>query len=249
MDPILYTSANGGGANFGRQTVIANNLANANTTGFKSDIYEAQTMYVKSAGGANTYGQAFTTQNPNNVDFSAGAIVNTNRNLDVAVVNSNGWLAVQDTGGKEAYTKAGAFAINANGMLVTPSGKPVIGGGGPISVPPADSIIIGTDGTISIVPQGADPSATTVIDRLKLVTLDNTAITKNTDGLFQLKSGSVAPADNNVTVVSGALEGSNVSPVDQMVSMITSGRDFEINMNLMSTLNENLSKLSQVIHE
>lgn len=246
MDPILYNAANGGRSNFGRQEVLANNLANANTPGFRADLYQAQTMYTQAADGS--LGQAFNVQTPNGVDLTPGEMIPTGRNLDVAV-SGNGWFAVRDSQGNESYTKAGSLRLDVNGLLTTTSGKSVMGNGGPISIPPAKSIDIGVDGTISIVPLGGDSKSSTVVDRIKMVTLDKNNISKNGDGLFQLKNGGAAPADNAVNLRSGVLEGSNVQAVEQMVAMITAGRDFETHMNLMSTINENLQKLTQVLHE
>ncbi|WP_133135528.1 flagellar basal-body rod protein FlgF [Legionella rowbothamii] len=246
MDPILYNAANGGRSNFARQEVIANNLANVGTTGFRADMYQAQTLYVQGAKGGNNYGQSFTVQNPSAADFTPGPIVVTGRNLDVAV-NGKGWLAVRGSDGKEAYTKAGSLNIDANGFLVTASGKQVIGNGGPISIPPATNIDIGTDGTITIVPTGNGPQSATTVDRIKMVSLDPAGITKGKDGLFQLKNGGVAPADNTLKLTSGALEGSNVQAVEQMVAMINAGRDFETHMNLLSTMGENAQKLTQLL--
>lgn len=248
MEPILYNAASGGLGNFGRQEVIANNLANVNTPGFKADLYQAQTMYSQSDSGALNLGQSYTIQTPSGFDLSPGGMISTGRNLDVAP-EENAWFAVNDSSGSEAYTKAGNFSLDANGMLITASGKQVIGNGGPISIPPSQSINIGNDGTISVVPLGGDPRNPTVIDRIKMVKLDKNGINKNYDGLFQLSGGGTAPADNTLKLRSGVLEGSNVNVVDQMVAMITSGRDFETNMNLLSTLSENAQKLAQVLHE
>ncbi len=246
MDPILYNAANGGRGNFARQEVIANNLANVGTTGFRADLYQAQTLYVQGAQGSSNYGQSFTVQNPNAADFTPGPIITTGRTLDVAV-NGKGWLAVRGSNGKEAYTKAGSLNIDANGFLVTASGKQVIGNGGPISIPPASNITIGTDGTITIVPTGNGPQAATTVDRIKMVSLDTSNISKNADGLFQLNNGGVAPADNTLKMTSGALEGSNVQAVEQMVAMISAGRDFETQMNILSTVGDNAQKLTQIL--
>lgn len=248
MDPILYHAATGGHSNFQRQEVIANNLANVNTPGFKTDLYQAQTMYVQDAMGSNSFGKSFTVQGASGVDYTPGELVATGRNLDVAV-GGDGWFAVRDSSGKESYTKAGSLRVNTNGLLVTASGKTVMGNGGPISVPPAKSIDVGTDGTVSIIPLGGDAKSATVIDRIKMVTLDKSAITKNADGLFQLKNGGLAPADPNLKLASGMIEGSNVHAIDQMVAMISAGRDFETHMNLMTTVGDNLQKLSQLLHE
>lgn len=248
MDPILYNAANGGRGNFARQEVIANNLANVNTTGFKADLYQAQTLYVQDAKGINNHAQSFIVQNPSGADFAPGPVMNTGRNLDVAI-DGNGWLAVRGSNGKEAYTKAGSLKLDANGFLVTASGKQVMGNGGPIAIPPAQSIDIGSDGTISIIPQGNDARGVTMVDRIKMVSLDTANISKNADGLFQLKNGGVAPADNKLKLISGALEGSNVQAIDQMVAMITAGRDFETHMDLLSTVSENSQRLAQILHE
>lgn len=247
MDPILYHAATGGHSNFQRQEVLANNLANVNTPGFKTDLYQEQTRYAQTAG-SNNLGQAFTVQGDSGVDFTPGNLAATGRNLDVALAG-DGWFAVSDSRGKESYTKAGSLRVNTNGLLVTASGKTVMGNGGPISIPPAQSIDVGTDGTVSIVPLGSDAKSTTVIDRIKMVTIDKGAIKKNSEGLFQLKNGGIAPADPDLKLVSGMLEGSNVQAIDQMVAMITAGRDFETHMNLMTTVSDNSEKLAQIIHE
>ena len=246
MDPILYNAASGGRTGFDRQGVVANNLANVNTTGFRADVYQASTLYATTEDGSNTNGPAFAVQEPSGVDLSQGSIITTGRNLDVAM-DSEGWLAVRDKQGKEAYTKAGNLHVDANGLLVTGAGNLVLGNGGPISIPPAQSIGIGSDGTISIVPLGGKSS--TMIDRLKLVKLNKTNITKNSEGLLQQKSGGIAPPDASLRVMSGALEGSNVKAIDQMMQMITTGREYETHMQVMSTVNSNSQTLAQLLHE
>lgn len=248
MDSVLYNAVNGGHTNFTRQEIIANNLANANTPGFRADLYQAQTMYVKGAEGARGFGQTFTVQSKNGVDLTPGDLMTTGRELDIAV-DGNGWFAVSSGQGAESYTKAGSLRLDATGQLLTASGKSVIGNGGPISIPPAESVDIGTDGTISIVPLGSDTKIAVTIDRIKMVTLDKNNISKNADGLFQLNNGAIAPVDSTLTLRSGVLEGSNVHAVEQMVAMITAGRDFESHMNLMSTVGDNAQKLAQIIHE
>jgi flagellar basal-body rod protein FlgF len=247
MDPILYNAASGGRIGFKRQEIIANNLANVNTPGFKADMYQAQTIYANTDG-SNT-GPSFTVQNPSAIDFSPGEMTTTGRNLDVAI-EGNGWFAVSNSQGKEGYTKAGSLRLDVNGQLTTATGHPVIGNGGPISIPPSQSINIGADGTITVVPLGGDPKSAAVIDRIKVVTLDKNNIVRGSDGLFQLKQGGTAtPADANVKVVSGAIEGSNVNPIDQMIEMITSGREYDAHMKVMTTIEDNFLKLAQVLHE
>ncbi|HRD70271.1 MAG: flagellar basal-body rod protein FlgF [Legionella sp.] len=248
MDPILYTAIGGGRSDFRRQELIANNLANLNTPGFKADLYQAQTLYMNNSKGMNhPSGQSFVVQGTNGIDLSPGEIMTTGRELDVAI-DGMGWMAVKGAGG-ESYTRGGRLKIDVNGQLTTSSGKAVLGDGGPISIPPAKSIEIGSDGTISIVPLDGDGKTLAVLDRIKLVTLDKTNVVKTEEGLLRLKSGGGVVADPNVVVVGGALEGSNVKAIDQMVGMISAGREFEAQMKILSTADENGQKLAQVLHE
>ncbi|MCE0724056.1 MULTISPECIES: flagellar basal-body rod protein FlgF [Legionella] len=246
MDPILYNAAGGGRIGFKRQEIIANNLANLSTPGFKADMYQAQTMYASTDGSGK--GPSFPIQNQSAVNLSPGEIMTTGRNLDIAI-EGNGWFAVGSQG-KEAYTKAGNLRLDINGLLTTASGLPVLGNGGPISIPPAQSVNIGTDGTITVVPLGGDPKSAAILDRIKLVTLDKNNIVKNSEGLFQLKNGGTpAAADGSVKIRSGAIEGSNVNAIDQMVEMITSGREYDAHMKVISTVEDNFQKLAQVLQE
>ncbi|HAT1596307.1 TPA: flagellar basal-body rod protein FlgF [Legionella pneumophila] len=248
MEPILYNAISGGRSDFKRQEIIANNLANINTPGFKADLYQAQTMYMNNANGNNQFSvHSFITQNANGVDISPGEIITTGRDLDVAI-DGDGWMAVQDSQGREAYTRGGSLRLNPNGQLITASGKVVLGDGGPISIPPAQSIEIGSDGTISIVPLEGDAKSLAILDRIKLVTLDRNNIYKNDEGLIQLKSGA-AVANSNIKLQSGALEGSNVKAIDQMVAMISAGREFDAQMKLLSTVDDNGQKLAQLLQE
>lgn len=247
MDPILYNSVMGGRANFNRQEVIAHNLANTNTPGFRADLYQAKTMYA--SGDGHRFQPSFTVQVENSIDFTPGELIPTGRDLDVAVDGNNGWFVIQDKNGQEAYTRSGSLRLNSNGRLTTGNGNAVMGYGGPITLPPAKSIDIGPDGTISIVPLGGDSNSAVTVDRIKMVKLDHTAINKNPEGLFQLKNGGKAPADNTIKLRGGVLEGSNVNAVEQMVAMITSGRDFEARMNVLSTVSENAQKLAQLVRD
>lgn len=249
MDPILYNALSGGRADFKRQEITANNLANINTPGFKADLYSAQTLYMnQSKGSHDNSGQSFNVQQPNGVDLTPGDLITTGRDLDVAI-DGDGWMAVKDSQGREAYTRGGSLRLDANGQLVTSSGKAVLGDGGPISIPPAQSIEIGSDGTISVIPLEGDVKSLAVLDRIKLVQLDKNNVFKNEDGLIQLKQGTASSADGAVKLVNGAIEGSNVKAVDQMVGMINAGREFDAQMKILSTVDDNAQKLAQVLHE
>jgi flagellar basal-body rod protein FlgF len=249
MDPILYSAITGGKSDFKRQELIANNLANINTPGFKADLYQAQAMYMNDANGNNTVnGQSFVVQGPNGIDLTPGEIITTGRDLDIAI-DGEGWMAVKDSQGREAYTRGGSLRLDVNGQLITAGGKAVLGDGGPISIPPAKSIEIGNDGTITVVPLDGDVKSLAILDRIKLVKLDKNNVVKNDEGLLQLKRGGNAVADGTVKLINGAIEGSNVNAINQMVGMISAGREFDAQMKILSTVDENGQKLAQLLQE
>lgn len=246
MDPLLYNSMNGSRLDFNRQHITGNNMANINKVGFKADLLQAQSLYI--SGGVQT-GEALSVQQENSTDFSDGPLISTGNELDVAL-QGKAWFAVQDAQGKEAYTRAGNFHITENGMLVTAANQPVLGDGGPISLPPAQRVEIGTDGTISIVPLDGPPGVVAVLDRLKMVKLNSQDLVKDTNGLMKLRQGAKpAEPDASITVVKGALEGSNVNAVEQMVNMIASGQEFNSKMKVMGTADSNAQKLAQLLQE
>jgi flagellar basal-body rod protein FlgF len=119
--------------------------------------------------------------------------------------------------------------VNAEGLLVTKSGLPVLGDGGPITVPPNTTVQIGADGTVSAQGQTGRPNT---VGRIKLVTPE-TPLNRSPDGLFRGVEGDLQ-ADPNARLVSGVLEGSNVSAVETMVAMISAARQFEQQMKLLT---------------
>lgn len=247
MDPILYSAVDGGTNDLVRQDIIANNLANVNTPGFKADLYQAQVMYLTDENGVpQSNGQSYIVEMPSTVDLTPGPIMTTGRPLDVAV-SGKGFMAVQDANGNEFYTRSGSFQINADGQLLTESGLFVVGDGGPITIPPARSMTIGSDGTISIIPLNGSSKDVAVLDRIKTVSLNAGQASRSENGLFKLSQGGIAEADLNVQVVGGALEGSNVNAVDQMVQMISASRDFDAQMKIMSTVETDADKLAQIL--
>lgn len=245
MEPILYNVTGGATQGFNRQSMIGNNLANSNTPGFKADLYAAQSQYLQGVGVGKV---ALAVQNANQHDLTPGPIMTTGRDLDVAV-EGKGWFTVSDRSGKEAYTQAGNFQITQNGMLVTGSGRPVIGDGGPISIPPAQRVEIGADGTISVVPLDGNPDTLAVIDRLKLVNLEGKNLQKTEEGLFRPENGGIVEPDASIKVVKGALNGSNTNPIEQMVAMIETNREYDLNMKLMQNVDENHNRLAQLLHD
>jgi flagellar basal-body rod protein FlgF len=247
MDPVLYSAVDGGTNDLVRQDIVANNLANVNTPGFKADLYQAQVMYLTDQNGVpQENGQSYIVEMPSSIDTSPGPLITTGRPLDVAV-SGTGYMAVQDPNGNEFYTRGGSFQIDAEGQLLNASGYAVVGEGGPIAIPPARSVEIGSDGTISIVPLDGTRKDIAVLDRIKTVSLVGGQLSRTPDGLLKLKQGGIAEQDTTVQVVGGALEGSNVNAVDQMVQMISASRDFDAQMKIMATVDTNADKLAQVL--
>lgn len=229
MDRMLYVAMTG--AQQMMQATAANNhnLANLNTTGFRADLSQFRSMPVFGEGyPTRVYAMA---ERPG-VDFTPGALQSTGRELDVAV-QGEGLIAVQAFDGTEAYTRAGNLKISSNGILTTGAGQPVLGEGGPVAIPPAETVEIGTDGTISIRPLGQEANTLAVLDRIKLVNPPLAQLKKGEDGLLRLAEDAVAPAEASVSLASGMLEASNVNGVDAMVEMIALARQYEMQVKMM----------------
>ena len=243
MDRSLYVSMTGAKEALRAQGVNNHNLANASTTGFRADLSAFQTRAVTGAGFAS---RAFATNSTTGWDQTYGAAMSTGRDLDVAVQGA-GWLAVQGANGTEGFTRAGDLKVDANGMLVNGTGHLVMGGDGPITVPPYASIAIATDGTVSIVPLGQAATTTADIGRIKLVNPPAESMVRSDDGLFRTRDGVQPQADANVHVVSGVLEGSNVNTADAMVNMIELSRHFELQVKAMRTAEEDAATAAQLL--
>ncbi len=235
MDNSLYIAMSGAKQTLLAQTANANNLANAQTTGFKSDFEQFRSMPVFGPGyPSRVYAM---TETPGS-DLSAGPIQVTGRDLDIAV-KGEGWIAVVGKDGEEAYTRAGSLRLTPEGILQNSSGLQVKGEGGPITVPPADKIEIGSDGTISIIALGDDATSLAVVERIKLVKPEPGVLVKRGDGLFYNKDGGEIPASAEISLVQGALEGSNVNTIAAMVEMIELARNFELQTKVMKKTDEN----------
>lgn len=243
MDRMLYIAMTG--AQQTMQATVANNhnLANLNTTGFRADLAQFRSMPVFGEGHPT---RVYAMAERPGVDFTPGPLQSTGRDLDVAV-QGEGLIAVQDPEGNEAYTRAGNLKISSNGILTTGAGHPVLGEGGPVAIPPAETVEIGTDGTISIRPVGQEANTLAVLDRIKLVNPPSTELEKGKDGLLRLADGAAAPADASVGLVSGMLESSNVNGVDAMVEMIALARQYEMQVKMMKAAEENDSASAQML--
>ena len=230
MDKLLYISSSGASQDLLGTSIRANNLANAQTNGFKAQLEQARSMPVY---GEGLPSRVFAmTESPAN-NYEDGPLIQTGRDLDVAI-QGDGWFAVQDEQGNEAYSRDGTFQLGPDGVLEDVHGNPVMGDAGPIFLPvPLDNLNIAADGTISVRPQGAPAAVNEEVGRLKLVKPEYSDLQRGNDGLFRQKDGTIAAADETVSVMTGMLEGSNVNAIDEMVNMISLQRHYELQVKMM----------------
>jgi len=234
MDRLIYTALSGMRGAMGRQTVTANNLANANTVGFRAEMQSARSLWVR---GGGLEARAPVSREVTGADMSAGAINHTGRDLDVAMTG-DALLTVQAEDGSEAYTRRGDLQVAATGVLTTGDGRPVLGESGPITIPPADSIRVAEDGAIWIVPAGGDASQPQQVDRLKLVSPQGSRVAKSLDGLFRQTDGGTLPSDPQARLIPASLEGSNVNSSQTLIDMIEASRSWDMQLQLVSSARE-----------
>ena len=245
MDKLLYIAMSGAKENMNSLAVRSNNLANANTLGFKADFEEARAM--------QTYGdglpsRVFSMAERPGQNFQQGSLQTTGRDLDVAV-QGDGWLTVQDANGKEAYTRNGSLQVSPLGVLQTSTGLNVLDSNGqPITLPmPLEKIQITEDGTINARLEGAEPAAVENLQQLKLVNPVNKDLTKGEDGLFRRIDGGTETASANVRLASGALENSNVNVVEELTNLIKLQRQFETQIKMIATAEKNDESQNQLM--
>ncbi|AKJ30972.1 flagellar basal-body rod protein FlgF [Caldimonas brevitalea] len=241
MDRMIYLSMTGAKATMQRQETLANNLANVSTVGFRAELQAFRAVPVR-GDGAST--RVYALETTTGYDDSTGTLQNTGRPLDVAM-QGNAWLAVQGMDGTEAYTRNGALTVAADGTLMTHNGLTVLGDGGPIQVPPNAQVSIAPDGTLGA-KTGNGPI--TPIGRLKMVTPE-APLQRGADALFRAADGNELPADPNARLQDGALEGSNVSAVETMVSMIAAARQFEAQMKMLQTAERNEQSATKLLSQ
>ena len=240
MDRMIYTAMSGAKATMTRQDALAHNLANANTPGFRADLSAFRAVPVRGEGATT---RVHSLESTAGFDATDGPITQTGRSLDVAVKGA-GWIAVQGLDGNEAYTRAGGMELSADGTLQVRGGLPVMGDGGPIVVPQGATVSIGSDGTVSA-KQGNTPPVP--VGQLRLVNPPTGDLRKGADGLMRMANGDPAEVDPTVRVVEGALEGSNVNPVESMVGLIAAARQFEMQMKMLQTAEGNEQRASKLL--
>jgi flagellar basal-body rod protein FlgF len=217
--------------------VVANNIANINTNGFKADhmLFEE---YLNSKAHEDNFKLAdrrvsYVQDRGTFRDFSEGALEQTNNPLDVAI-SGDAFFTVQSAGG-ERYTRDGNMQVSPTGQLVTAKGDPVMGTSGPIVFQPTDhDITISADGTITV--QEGTARTDSIRGKLRLVSFtDAQKLLKQGDNLYAPGEGGAAPTqDTKSTVRQGYVEKSNVSSVVEMSRMIEINRTYANVANMLS---------------
>jgi flagellar basal-body rod protein FlgF len=243
MDKYLYVAMSGAKETLRAQTANNHNLANASTTGFRADLSAFQSRAVAGTGYAS---RVYAQNSTMGWDVTTGSQMATGRDMDVAV-QGDGFIAVQGNDGREAYTRAGDFRVDANGQLLTGTGLQVMSDGGPVSIPPNNSISIAPDGSISIVPLGQGPETSATVGRIKLVNPPKNQLDRGDDGLFRMRDGTDAPSDAGVHIASGVLEASNVNTAQAMVNMIELARNFDLQVKAIRSAEDNAASSTQLL--
>lgn len=247
MDRALYIAMSGAKQNTVSQTAHSNNLANASTTGFRSDYTQSRAQPVF---GDHFPTRAFAMAERPASDLRQGPLQETGRALDVSI-EGEGWFVVLGADGEEAYTRAGDLSVDPQGRLLNARGLQMMGDAGPAVLPPYESIEIARDGTISIQGQGEEAEAIAEVMQLRLVNPDSKTLEKGSDGLFRIRGRQPgdpgAPIDPNMSLLSGFVEGSNVNAVTELTQVLAMNRQYEMQVKLMKTADENSAATTQLL--
>jgi flagellar basal-body rod protein FlgF len=239
INRYAYTSMTGATAATQQLAVTSNNLANSLTPGFREVISAYRAVPLKGDGepftgnGADT--RVFSVETTPGSNFTGGQIQTTSNPLDVAI-KGDGFFAVRRPDGKEAYTRAGKFMVNDQGILSVGKDVPVAGAGGSITIPTGSTMQIAEDGAVYTQVPGTQ--YLNQVGKLKLVNPNTNNLVRAEDGLFDLP-GEQAAADPLVKVVQGAYELSNVNPTMAMVQMIGQSRLFDLNTRSITLADQN----------
>lgn len=241
LDKAAYIGMNGAQSAMRRLQIITNNLANVNTTGFRSDS-EVVKPYNVTDNGMQT--RIYSSVDSSYINFEHGPILNTARNLDVAIAG-DGFIAVQSKSGQEGLTRAGNLELSRDGFLMTNTGQMVLGNNGPINIPQAQRVDIAADGTISAILM--DENDVVILDRIMLVNPDTKSLEKREDGLFYVNDDTPVKRDIKVQLLTGSLEGSNVNPIETMTQLIDLSRNYEMHTSMLKHMVDNATIANQLL--
>ena len=231
MDRLIYTALSGMRSSMDQQRVIASNMANANTIGFRAELLDQRPVTIE---GQSLEVRAMQNAEVRGARMEEGEVMKTGNPLDIAI-QGNALLAVQAEDGSEAYTRRGDLSISPTGVLVNGEGRPVLGEAGPITVPLGGKASIAPDGAVSVVDPAVPDQPPQEVGRIKLAGWQGSPITKGLDGLFRIEGGGILPVDAEATVITGSIEQSNVKSTEVLVEMIDAQRLFAMRSKLIST--------------
>ncbi|BBC72169.1 flagellar basal body rod protein FlgF [Altererythrobacter sp. B11] len=234
MDRLIYTALSGMQSSMAQQRVIASNMANAQTLGFKAELLDQRPVTIK---GDSLEVRAMQHAEVRGARMDTGEVVETGQPLDVSI-KGDALMAVQAEDGTEAYTRRGDLAIAPTGLLTTGDGHPVIGDGGPITIPLGGKPAIAPDGTVTVTDPTQPDAPAQEVGRIKLAGWQGSPVLKGLDGLFRVEDGGVLPRDEEATLQTGSLEQSNVKPTEVLVEMIDAQRLFAMRTKMISTARE-----------
>jgi len=234
MDRLVYTAVSGMNASMMRERMIASNMANAQTIGFKAEVVRAETVTLD---GPQLDVRAMNRSEVKGANMKEGSVVQTGRPMDVAMTGKT-MLAVQSVGGQEAYTRRGDLSVSTTGVVENGEGLPVLGENGPLMVPPGAMVSISQDGSVMVRDPAVPEQAPQKIDRLKLVSTKGSDLEKDLAGVFRVPGGGVLPMDEDAKVIPESVEQSNVNSSEVLVDMIEAQRLFDLRTKLVSTAKE-----------
>jgi flagellar basal-body rod protein FlgF len=241
VDKAIFIGTSAAKQSMHQLEIVTNNLANVTKTGFRADFESQVPINVK---GSEKDSRTYSTSGRSYSDFTPGPIIKTDRDLDIAI-SGKGFIAIQNKQGQEGYTRDGNLQIK-DGLLKTQTGGIVLGSGGVINIPAnAERLMIAADGTVSVKAKGEANPVT--ISKIKLSDPEITQLSKGHDGSFYLPEGKSAEANDKVQITPGALEGSNVNPVEALTSLIELSRLFDLDSNLMKSIQENGTKANELL--
>lgn len=244
MIKAIHTSGAGMLPMMAQLEVIANNLANMNTTGFKRDEVFMKLMNDAAAAQAEGKGNLAEGQVEHVTDFSEGSLTATNNPLDLAV-QGRGFFVI-DTPDGLRYTRNGNFTLTTDGTLVTGQGNPVMGVNGKIQLSDLQNL---SQGQLIVTASGEIIVDNKSVARLRLVDFPNeTGMIKETDSLFAAPAGMQQTEihGDGATVKQGFLEGSNVEGLEEMIAMVELTRNFESNQRVIQSEDGTLEKTNDV---
>ncbi len=231
MDRMIYTALSGMDAAMNRQRAVASNLANASTPGFRAESFSTSNLHVT---GESLNVRGLAQGAVRGADMSNASTTHTGRSLDVAL-SGDALMALQADDGSEVYTRRGDLTVDVTGRLINGDGLAVMGEAGPLALPPGWQVTIGTDGSVF----AADPAAPEVppeaVGRIKLANPAGSPLVKDLDNQLRVPGGGILPADPTASLVTGALEESNVDTAGTLVAMIEAQRGFERRTQMIST--------------